>query len=464
MREIPVGGAASRQAAARRVTITETAFRDAHQSLLATRMKTDDMLAIAEKVDEVGYFSLEVWGGATFDTCLRYLDEDPWDRLRALKARIRKTPLQMLLRGQNLVGYHHYPDDVVDAFVTHAVECGIDIMRIFDALNDVRNMEKPMEAAKREGARVQACVVYTLSPVHDIEHYVTTSKTLENMGADSVCIKDMAGLIAPYAAYDLVRRMKETLSVPVQLHSHYTSGMASMAYLKAIEAGVDCVDTAISALALGTSQPPTETMVAALRGTPYDTMLDLGALAEINAHFARIKPNYQKVAAPVIVNAEALRWQIPGGMLSNLRAQLSSQGMLDKLDAVLAEVPRVREEMGYPPLVTPMSQIVGTQAVLNVATGERYGVKSREIKDYVRGLYGRPPAPISDEVRKMVIGDEEVVTIRPADLLEPELEKAREAVKDYTEKDEDVLTYIMFPEVAMDFFRKRAGKGDGSPV
>ncbi|MGE5584778.1 MAG: pyruvate carboxylase subunit B [Bacillota bacterium] len=464
MHQVPGGDAGSHPAARRRVGITETVLRDAHQSLLATRMKTDDMLAIAEKIDEIGYFSLEVWGGATFDTCLRYLDEDPWDRLRALKTRIRKTPLQMLLRGQNLVGYHHYPDDVVDAFVTHAIRCGIDIMRIFDALNDLRNMAKPMEVAKREGAHVQACVVYTLSPVHDIEHYVTTARALEDMGADSICIKDMAGLIAPYAAYELVGRLKETLSVPVQLHSHYTSGMASMAYLKAVEADVDCVDTAISALALGSSQPPTESIVAALHGTPYDTMLDLRALAEINAHFVRIKPDYQKTAAPIAVNAEALRWQIPGGMLSNLRAQLSSQGMLGRLDEVLAEVPRVREEMGYPPLVTPMSQIVGTQAVLNVATGRRYSVKSREIKDYVRGLYGRPPAPISDEVRRMVIGDEEVITTRPADLLEPELEKARETVRDYIEKDEDVLTYIMFPEVAMDFFRRRAEKGVGRPV
>lgn len=460
MQQIPGGASDGGQGSGKRVRITETVFRDAHQSLLATRMKTDDMLAIAEKIDKVGYFSLEVWGGATFDACLRYLDEDPWDRLRALKARIKKTPLQMLLRGQNLVGYHHYPDDVVDAFVTHAIECGIGVMRIFDALNDVRNMAKPMEVAKREGAHVQATVVYTLSPVHGIEHYVNTAKTLEDMGADSICLKDMAGLLTPYAAYEVIGRMKETLSVPVQLHSHYTSGMASMAYLKAIEAGVDCVDTAISALALGTSQPPTETMVAALQGTPYDTLLDLGALAEINAHFARVKANYEKVAAPIIVNAEALSWQIPGGMLSNLRAQLKKQGMLDKLDAVLAEVPKVREEMGYPPLVTPMSQIVGTQAVLNVITGKRYSVKSREIRDYVKGLYGRPPTPIAEEVRKMIIGEEEVVTIRPADLLEPELEKAQEAIKDHIRKDEDVLTYIMFPEVALDFFKRREGRAN----
>ena len=440
---------------ARPVRITETAFRDGHQSLLATRMKTEDMLKIADTVDSVGYFSLEMWGGATFDACLRYLDEDPWERLRALRKRLKNTPLQMLLRGQNLVGYHHYPDDVVEAFVTHAVTEGIDIMRIFDALNDVRNMAKAMEAAKKAGAHVQACVVYTLSPVHNSGHYVSTAKTLEQMGADSICVKDMAGLLTPYASYDLITRLKEALTIPVQLHSHYTSGMASMAYLKAIEAGVDCVDTAVSALALGTSQPPTETIVAALKGTPYDTGLDLETLADIGSYFRSMKLRYQDVATPIVVNADALRWQIPGGMLSNLRAQLTAQGMLNKLDEVLAEVPRIREEMGYPPLVTPMSQIVGTQAVLNVATGQRYAIKSREIKDYVKGLYGRSPAPISDEVRQMIIGNEEVITTRPADLLDAELDSARSLIGKYIRKEEDVLTYIMFPEVALDFFKKR---------
>lgn len=439
----------------RPVKITETAFRDAHQSLLATRMKTEDMLAVADTVDSVGYHSLEMWGGATFDTCLRYLDEDPWDRLRTLRKRLKNTRFQMLLRGQNLVGYHHYPDDVVEYFVTHAVKEGIDIMRIFDALNDVRNMAKAMEVAKAAGAHVQACVVYTLSPVHNIDHYVSTAKTLDQMGADSICVKDMAGLLTPYASYDLITRLREALAIPIQLHSHYTSGMAGMAYLKAIEAGVDCVDTAISALALGTSQPPTETIVAALQGTPYDTGLDLRKLADISSHFRGMKLRYKDVAAPIDVNTDALRWQIPGGMLSNLRAQLTAQGMLSKLDQVLAEVPRVREEIGYPPLVTPMSQIVGTQAVLNVATGQRYAVKSREIKDYVKGLYGRPPAPISDEVRKMIIGNEEVITDRPADLLEPELDKARRMIGKYLRKEEDVLTYVMFPEVAMGFLEKR---------
>ncbi len=441
--------------AARPVRITETAFRDGHQSLLATRMKTEDMLKIADTVDSVGYFSLEMWGGATFDACLRYLDEDPWERLRALRKKLKNTPLQMLLRGQNLVGYHHYPDDVVEAFVTHAVTEGIDIMRIFDALNDVRNMAKAMEAAKKAGALVQACVVYTLSPVHNSDHYVSTAKTLEQMGADSICVKDMAGLLTPYVSYDLITRLKEALTIPVQLHSHYTSGMASMAYLKAIEAGVDCVDTSVSALALGTSQPPTETIVAALKGTPYDTGLDLETLADIGSYFRSMKLRYQDVATPIVVNADALRWQIPGGMLSNLRAQLTAQGMLNKLDEVLAEVPRVREEMGYPPLVTPMSQIVGTQAVLNVATGQRYAIKSREIKDYVKGLYGRSPAPISDEVRQMIIGNEEVITTRPADLLDAELDSARSLIGKYPRKEEDVLTYIMFPEVALDFFKKR---------
>ena len=441
--------------AARPVRITETAFRDGHQSLLATRMKTEDMLKIADTVDSVGYFSLEMWGGATFDACLRYLDEDPWERLRALRKRLKNTPLQMLLRGQNLVGYHHYPDDVVEAFVTHAVTEGIDIIRIFDALNDVRNMAKAMEAAKRAGAHVQACVVYTLSPVHNSNHYVSTAKTLEQMGADSICVKDMAGLLTPYASHNLITRLKEALTIPVQLHSHYTSGMASMAYLKAIEAGVDCVDTSVSALALGTSQPPTETIVAALKGTPYDTGLDLETLADIGSYFRSMKLRYQDVATPIVVNADALRWQIPGGMLSNLRAQLTAQGMLNKLDEVLAEVPRVREEMGYPPLVTPMSQIVGTQAVLNVATGQRYAIKSREIKDYVKGLYGRSPAPISDEVRQMIIGNEEVITTRPADLLDAELGSARSLIGKYPRKEEDVLTYIMFPEVALDFFKKR---------
>ncbi len=440
---------------ARPVRITETAFRDGHQSLLATRMKTEDMLKIADTVDSVGYFSLEMWGGATFDACLRYLDEDPWERLRALRTRLKNTPLQMLLRGQNLVGYHHYPDDVVEAFVTHAVTEGIDIMRIFDALNDVRNMAKAMEAAKKAGAHVQACVVYTLSPVHNSDHYVSTAKTLEQMGADSICVKDMAGLLTPYASYDLITRLEEALTIPVQLHSHYTSGMASMAYLKAIEAGVDCVDTSVSPLALGTSQPPTETIVAALKGTPYDTGLDLDTLADIGSYFRSMKLRYQDVATPIVVNADALRWQIPGGMLSNLRAQLTAQGMLNKLDEVLAEVPRVREEMGYPPLVTPMSQIVGTQAVLNVAIGQRYAIKSREIKDYVKGLYGRSPAPISDEVRQMIIGNEEVITTRPADLLDAELDSARSLIGEYLRKEEDVLTYIMFPEVALDFFKKR---------
>lgn len=450
----------SDKTAKRRVGITDTIFRDAHQSLLATRMRTEDMLAVADDINKVGYHSLEVWGGATFDSCLRFLNEDPWIRLRKLKERIPDTPLQMLLRGQNLLGYRQYPDDVVRAFVKSAVKNGIDIIRIFDALNDTRNMQVSIEATKEAGAHAQAAVVYTLSPVHDIDHYVKTAKELKGMGADSICIKDMAGLLTPYASYDLVKRLKEEVGLPVQIHSHYNNGLAAMAYLKGIEAGADVVDTALSALALGTSQPATETIIASLQGTPYDTGLDLALVSSINSYFKGAKEKYAKFAAPVTVDPEGLIWQVPGGMLSNLRAQLKAQGMLDKLPDVLREVPRVREDMGYPPLVTPMSQIVGTQAVLNVVTGSRYSIKSKEIRDYVKGLYGRPPVPISDEIKRMIIGDEEVVTCRPADILEPQLDKAREDIRDYIRKDEDVLSYALFPEVALDFFKKREESGD----
>ncbi|NPV53611.1 MAG: oxaloacetate decarboxylase subunit alpha [Firmicutes bacterium] len=458
LKESKAGSAAALQetpAPKRRIKVTDTIFRDAHQSLLATRMRTEDMLAVADEIDKVGYYSLEVWGGATFDSCLRYLDEDPWVRLRKLKERIKNTPLQMLLRGQNLLGYRQYPDDVVREFIKLSIANGIDIMRIFDALNDVRNMQVAIEATKREGGHAQASVVYTTSPVHNLDLYVKIARALRDMGADSICIKDMAGLLTPYAAYELVKRLKEEIALPVHLHSHYTNGLAAMAYLKGIEAGADGIDTALSALALGSSQPATETMVATLQGTPYDTELDLSLISSINSYFKGAKEKYAKVAAPVAVNPEGLIWQIPGGMLSNLRAQLKAQGMLDKLPAVLDEVPRVREEMGYPPLVTPMSQIVGTQAVLNIATGKRYAIKSKEIRDYVKGLYGTPPAPINDDIRRMIIGDEEVVTCRPADLLEPQLEKAEAELGDYMQSQEDLLSYVLFPEVAMDFFKKR---------
>lgn len=439
------------------VKLTDTTLRDAHQSLIATRMRTRDMLPIAEKMDEVGFFSLEVWGGATFDSSIRYLNEDPWDRLRALKKAIKKTPLQMLLRGQNLVGYRHYSDDIVVKFVEHAAESGIDIFRIFDAVNDIRNMEVSIKTAKRVGAHVQGTVCYTISPVHPIPLYVKMAKELEELGCDSLCIKDMAGLISPQNAYDLVSALKEKISIPVDLHSHCTSGMAPMSYLFACEAGVDILDTAFSPFAWGTSQPPTETMVAALRGTTYDTGLDLFLLTEIKKYFEEIKEKYRGILDPISerIDTNVLKYQIPGGMLSNLVSQLKEQNALDKYEAVLAEMPRVREELGYPPLVTPTSQIVGTQAVLNVLMGERYKVVPKEVKDYVKGLYGRTPAPISKEIITKILGDEQPITCRPADLLPPELERRTKEAHELgiVKKPEDILTYALYPAIAPRFLR-----------
>jgi len=444
------------------VGITDTVLRDGHQSLLATRMRTADMLPAAERLDAVGYHSLEVWGGATFDTCMRFLGECPWERLRELRRRFKRTKLQMLLRGQNLVGYRHYPDDVVTAFVNAAVKNGIDILRIFDALNDVRNMERAMAAAKTAGAHVQATVCYTISPIHDIDYFIARAHELKQMGADSICIKDMAGLIAPADAFVLTGRLKAEVGLPVQLHAHYTSGMAGMSYLKAVEAGVDVLDTAISPLALGSSQPATESIVAALRGTPRDTGLDLGILSEIAEHFAAVRKNYAQFDAGVAtVDVNVLAYQIPGGMISNFVSQLRQQNALDRLKEVMAEVPRVRRDLGYPPLVTPSSQIVGSQAVLNVLTGERYKMVSSETRDYLRGLYGRPPGPVDEEVRRKVIGDERPVTVRPADLLEPMLEAARQKIAAYIEKDEDVLSYCLFPQVAEKFLQERLARRTG---
>ncbi|HHT48479.1 MAG TPA: oxaloacetate decarboxylase subunit alpha [Firmicutes bacterium] len=447
---------------AQKVKITETIFRDAHQSLWATRMNTDDMMEVAEAIDQVGYHSLEAWGGATFDTCLRFLNEDPWVRLRLLKTVIKKTPLQMLLRGQNILGYRHYPDDVLRAFCHKAKANGIDIFRIFDALNDPRNMETAIKACKEVDAHVQGAISYTISPVHSVDSYVKLAKELKDMGADSICIKDMAGLLKPFVAEELVKRLKTEVGLPVQLHCHYTSGLASMTYFKAIEAGVDVVDTALSALAMGTSQPPTESLVAALEGTPFDTGIDLAALEPINQHFKDISLKYKDLDSSRKVDTAVLSYQIPGGMISNLRNQLKAQNALDRYDDVLAEVPRTRAELGYPPLVTPTSQMVGTQAVLNVLTGKRYGVVPKEIKDYVRGYYGRPPAPIDPEVKKLIIGDEEPITCRPADKIEPQMDAARKDLlaidRHYYQQEEDVLSYILFPEVALEFFKKRAGK------
>jgi len=439
----------------RKIKITDTILRDAHQSLLATRMSFEEMEPVLEKLDQVGYHSLEVWGGATFDSCIRFLNEDPWIRLRKIREKIKQTKLQMLLRGQNLVGYKHYPDDVVELFVCKAIENGLDIIRVFDALNDTRNMEMAIKVAKREGAHVQGTVVYTISPVHNVQKFIDTAKELVDMGSDSICIKDMAGILAPYDAYELVTKMKEKIDVPIQLHTHYTSGMGSMTCLKAIEAGADIIDTAISSLALGTSQPATESIVAALRNTPYDTGLNLTLLSNIAQHFKKVKEKHNPDIMLTGVDTRVINYQIPGGMLSNLTSQLQQQNALDKFEDVIKEVPKVREEMGYPPLVTPTSQIIGTQAVLNVLSGERYKMVLNEIKSYVKGFYGRPTVPIKDEIRKKIIGDEEPITCRPADLLEPQLEKIKKEISTYIEKEEDLLTYALFPQVAMNFFQKR---------
>jgi len=446
---------------AKPVRICDTVLRDAHQSLLATRMRTDDMLPIAEKLDQVGYWSVEMWGGATFDSAMRFLNEDPWERIRKLKAKMPNTPFQMLLRGQNIVGYKHYPDDVLERFIVKACENGIDVFRIFDAVNDVRNMRKAMEVVRREGAHVQAAICYTISPVHNIESYVAMARKLRDMGADSICIKDMAGLISPYVAYELVAQLKAELDLPIHLHTHYTSGMATAAVLKAVEAGVDIVDTAISSLALITSQPPTETIVSILKGTPWDTGLDLNLLAEISAYFAEVRKKYAKFESGMKgVDVRVLQYQIPGGMLSNLVSQLREQGAEDRYEEVLAEVPRVRKELGYPPLVTPSSQIVGTQATLNVLLGERYKLIPEEVKNYIRGYYGRPPAPIDPEVQRLAIGDEQPIDCRPADLIPPGMEKARQEIGDLARSEEDVISYALFPQVARPFLERRARGGN----
>jgi oxaloacetate decarboxylase alpha subunit len=441
------------------VKITETVLRDAHQSLVATRMTTDDMLPVLEKLDKVGYNSLECWGGATFDSCLRFLNEDPWERLRKIRKAVKSTKLQMLLRGQNLLAYKNYADDVVEYFVQKSIANGIDIVRIFDALNDLRNLETAINACKKEGGHAQAAVSYTISPVHSLEQFVNDAKRLVDMGADSICIKDMAGLLLPYAAYELVKALKENVKVPIQVHTHYTSGVASMTNLKAIEAGADIVDCAISPMALGTSQPPTEPLVASLKGTPFDTGYDLNLLNEIAEYFRPIREKY--LASGLLdvkvmgVDVNALIYQVPGGMLSNLVSQLKQAGKSDKYEEVLKEVPKVREDFGYPPLVTPTSQIVGTQAVMNVISGERYKMVPKESKALVKGEYGKTPAPISEEIRKKILGDEEPITCRPADLIEPELDKIRDSIKEYIEQDEDVLSYALFPQVAENFFKFR---------
>lgn len=439
------------------VKIVETVLRDGHQSLAATRMRIEDMLPMLEQLDNAGYWALEAWGGATFDSCLRFLNEDPWERLRTLKKHLKKTPIQMLLRGQNVLGYNHYADDVVTEFVNRAVDNGVGVIRIFDALNDVRNLEVAMGAAKKAGAHVQGAFVYTISPYHNKESFLKVAKDLAELGADSICIKDMSGLLSPYDAYDLVSTLKSGIDIPLHLHTHYTSGMASMTYLKAIEAGVDIVDCALSPFALGTSQPATEAIVAALEGTDRDTGIKKDNLFPIADHFRGVKKQLAetfKLNTAIDIDTKVLSFQIPGGMLSNLLNQMKEQGMSEKYPELLEEMPRVRADLGYPPLVTPTSQITGSMAAFNVMLG-RYKVIPREVKDIVRGKYGRTPAPIDPEFRKMVIGDEPVITHRPADDIPPQMASLRQdlAEKGYPNASvEDILSYALFPEVAMKFF------------
>ena len=443
----------------KKILITETALRDAHQSLIATRMTTEEMLPILDQMDEIGYYSLECWGGATFDSCLRFLNEDPWQRLRTIRDHCKKTKLQMLFRGQNMLGYRHYADDVLEYFVQRTVANGIDIIRIFDALNDIKNLQCAIKAAKREGAHAQVAISYTTGPVFTDDYYVEYAKRIADAGADSICIKDMAALLTPYRTESLVRAIKAAVDLPLQLHTHYTSGLASMCLLKGVESGVDMIDTAISPLALGTSHAPTESMVAALMGSEYDTGISLESFTPIREYFMTLREKYLKSGLldpkMLAADAKALIYQVPGGMLSNLLSQLKQAGKEDQLTAVLEEVPRVREDSGYPPLVTPTSQIVGTQAVFNVITGERYKMCTNEFKDLVAGKYGTTPMPIDPEFRKRIIGDMAPVECRPADLLEPELEKLRAEIPQYIEREEDVLSYAQFPKVAVDFFQKR---------
>jgi len=443
-----------------KVQITDTILRDAHQSQAATRMRLDEMLPACEKLDKVGYFSLECWGGATFDSCLRFLNEDPWERLRILRKALPNTKLQMLLRGQNILGYKHYADDVVDYFVKKSIDNGIDIIRTFDALNDLRNMEKAVQATKAYGGTAEVAMSYTTSPVHTEEYFVNLAKGIEDMGADLICIKDMAGLLLPFNAYSLVKKLKANTRLPIVLHTHNTAGTGAMTILKAIEAGVDVIDTALSPLGGGTSQPATESIVAALKGTEYDTGLDENLLAELAEHFRGVaerltKDGWRDPDKVLSVNAKALQYQVPGGMLSNLIGQLKQANAMDKYYAVLEEVPRVRKDFGYPPLVTPTSQIVGTQAVMNVLGGERYKMVTKESKGLLKGEYGRLPAPVNEEVRKKCIGDDKVITYRPADDIAPELEGYRKEVAQYSQQEEDVLSYALFPQVAQKFFQWR---------
>lgn len=443
------------------VKIVDTALRDGSQSLLATRLTTEEILSVAPLLDKAGYYALEVWGGATFDSCLRFLDEDPWERLRAIRKACPNTKLQMLFRGQNILGYHHYADDVVEKFVQKSIENGIDIIRVFDALNDVRNLKSAVDACKKYNGHCQIALSYTTSPVHTVSYYVELAKEVEKMGADSLCIKDMAGVLLPEDAYTLIKQLKKDTNLPIELHSHCTGGVCQLTYRRAIEAGVDIIDTALSPLSGGTSQPCTEAFNYVLKGTKYDPELDQEKLDEAAAILSPIRDKYLKngILKPkaLCCNPSILKYQVPGGMLSNLMNQLEKQGAMDKYDQVLKEVPNVRKDLGYPPLVTPLSQMVGTQAVMNVITGERYKMVPKEIKDYLHGLYGKAPAPVNEEVKKKIIGDDEVITYRPADKLEPEFEKLKKQYKKIAKTDEDVLSIALFDQVAISFLKRKYG-------
>ena len=443
----------------KKLKITETSLRDGHQSLIATRLTTSEILPILDKIDKVGYYSLEVWGGATFDACIRFLNEDPWERLRAIRKKVKNTKLQMLIRGQNLLGYKHYADDVVEAFVKKSLENGIDIIRAFDALNDYRNLETTIKSVKKYKGHCQGCIAYTTSEIHTINYFVGKVLELEKLGVDSICIKDMAGILMPEVGYELIKEIKKVSKLPLELHSHCTGGIAQILYMKAIEAGVDIIDTAISPFSQGTSQPPTEVFVELLKGTSRDTKLNMELLGEVADYFKRIKEKYRKegILNPKVMDVEpkTLVYQVPGGMLSNLMSQLEQQKALDRYEDVLKEIPKVRKDLGYPPLVTPLSQMVGTQAVLNVLLGERYKVVPKEIKDYVRGYYGSTPAPIDKIVQKKIIGDEEVITCRPANLIEPSMKQFKKEIGKLAKSEEDVLMYALFPENARKFLEER---------
>lgn len=441
------------------IKIVETALRDGHQSLFATRMTTDEVVSMAKILDDAGYYAMEVWGGATFDACMRFLNEDPWERLRKVRAVCKKTKLQMLFRGQNILGYRHYSDDVVDMFCKKSIENGIDIIRVFDALNDIRNLQQAVKSTKKYGGECQIALSYTTSPVHTIEYYVNLAKEVEKLGADSLCIKDMAGVLTPEDAKKLFSALKKGTSLPLELHSHCTGGICEMTYMAAIENGCDIIDTCLSPLSGGTAQPSTQAFNVALKGTKYDPALNVAALHECEPVMEKVKAKYlaNGLLNPkaLSVNPNILTYQVPGGMLSNLMSQLKAQNAMDKYDEVLKEVPRVRKDMGYPPLVTPLSQMVGTQAVLNVMTGVRYKMVAKEIKDYLHGKYGKAPAPVDPEIAKSIIGDDEVITCRPADLLAPEFEAFKEKYKDIARCDEDVLSLALFENVAIEFLNKK---------